>query len=354
MKRGKISNNILFSNPASTDKREKMTIKLSENNGETWFYAYQVYSGPSAYSDLTNLGNGNIGLLYEYGINNPYEKIGFTIIPFKQMRSVLLLLLSFFTPVIWAQNVEQSKLWPDKQNANEAEIYIYHPKESDKVAPAVLICPGGGYSGLAMDREGHDMAKWYASNGFVAVVLKYRMPKGVHTVPLEDAEKAISVLRENADKWNLDKSKVGVVGSSAGGHLAASLSTLAKDINRPDFAILYYPVISFDNKMAHQGSKKNLLGKNIDNEKLIDYYSLNKQVDDKTPKTLLLLSYDDRVVPPMNSILYYIALNEHHIPASLHMFPNGGHGWGIRYDFAYYQEVKDLILKWLRYTQIID
>ena len=96
------------------------------------------------------------------------------------MRSVLLLLLSFFTPVIWAQNVEQSKLWPDKQNANEAEIYIYHPKESDKVAPAVLICPGGGYSGLAMDREGHDMAKWYASNGFVAVVLKYRMPKGVH------------------------------------------------------------------------------------------------------------------------------------------------------------------------------
>ena len=270
------------------------------------------------------------------------------------MRSVLLLLLSFFTPVIWAQNVEQSKLWPDKQNANEAEIYIYHPKESDKVAPAVLICPGGGYSGLAMDREGHDMAKWYASNGFVAVVLKYRMPKGVHTVPLEDAEKAISVLRENADKWNLDKSKVGVVGSSEGGHLAASLSTLAKDINRPDFAILYYPVISFDNKMAHQGSKKNLLGKNIDNEKLIDYYSLNKQVDDKTPKTLLLLSYDDRVVPPMNSILYYIALNEHHIPASLHMFPNGGHGWGIRYDFAYYQEVKDLILKWLRYTQIID
>ena len=202
------------------------------------------------------------------------------------MRSVLLLLLSFFTPVIWAQNVEQSKLWPDKQNANEAEIYIYHPKESDKVAPAVLICPGGGYSGLAMDREGHDMAKWYASNGFVAVVLKYRMPKGVHTVPLEDAEKAISVLRENADKWNLDKSKVGVVGSSAGGHLAASLSTLAKDINRPDFAILYYPVISFDNKMAHQGSKKNLLGKNIDNEKLIYYYYMNKQVKDKTTKTI--------------------------------------------------------------------
>ncbi|MEY8487778.1 alpha/beta hydrolase [uncultured Parabacteroides sp.] len=270
------------------------------------------------------------------------------------MRSFLLLFLSLFTSVIWAQNIEQSKLWPDKPNANEAEIYIYQPKKSDKAVPAVLICPGGGYSGLAMDREGHDMAKWYASNGFVAVVLKYRMPKGIHSVPLEDAEKAISVIRENADKWNLDKNKVGIVGSSAGGHLAASLCTIAKDANRPNFAILYYPVISFDSKMAHKGSMKNLLGKDIDNKKLVDHYSLDKQVDDKTPKTLLLLSDDDRVVPPMNSILYYMALNEHHIPASLYMFPNGGHGWGIRYDFGYYQEVKDLILKWLRRMQIID
>lgn len=270
------------------------------------------------------------------------------------MKSILLLFLSFFASIIWAQNVEQYKLWPNRQNANEAEIYIYQPKKSDKLVPAVLICPGGGYSGLAMDREGYDMAKWYASNGFVAVVLRYRMPKGLHTVPLEDAEKAISVIRENADKWNLDKSKVGVVGSSAGGHLAASLSTLAQDDNRPNFAILYYPVISFDNKIAHQGSKKNLLGKEIDNEGLIDHYSLNKQVDDKTPKTLLLLSDDDRVVSPMNSILYYMALNEHHIPASLHIFPNGGHGWGIKYDFAYYQEVKDLILKWMKRTQIMD
>lgn len=220
------------------------------------------------------------------------------------MRSIFLLFLSFFTSVIWAQNIEQSKLWSDKQHTTEAEIYIYHPKKSDKAVPAVLICPGGGYSGLAMDREGHDMAKWYASNGFVAVVLKYRMPKGIHTVPLEDAEKAISLLRENANKWNLDKNKVGVVGSSAGGHLAASLSTLAKDANRPDFAILYYPVISFDNKITHQGSKKNLLGKDIDNKELIDHYSLDKQVDDKTPKTLLLLSNDDRVVPPNE--LYFV------------------------------------------------
>lgn len=270
------------------------------------------------------------------------------------MKHSLLLLLLFFAPVLWGQQVEQLKLWPDKPEASEAEIFVYHPTKSGKAAPAVLICPGGGYSGLAMDHEGHDMAKWYASNGLVAVVLKYRMPKGVHTIPLSDAEKAMSVIRGNTVKWNLDVEKVGVIGSSAGGHLAASLSTLAADANRPDFAILYYPVISFDNMTTHGGTKQNLLGKNIGNKELIDRYSLQKQVDDKTPKTLLLLSDDDSSVPPLNSILYYTALNERRIPASIYMFPNGGHGWGFRYNFAYYQEVKDLILKWLTDIKIID
>lgn len=270
------------------------------------------------------------------------------------MKHILLLLFSLFAPMMVAQQVEPLQLWPDNPEASEAQIFVYHPAKSEKAAPAVLICPGGGYVGLAMDHEGHDMAKWYASNGFVAVVLKYRMPKGVHTIPLSDAEKAISVIRENAGKWNLDANKVGVIGSSAGGHLAASLSTLAADANRPNFAILYYPVISFDNMTTHGGSKKNLLGKDSDNQELIDRYSLQKQVDEKTPKTLLLLSDDDDVVPTMNSILYYTALNEHHIPASMYMFPNGGHGWGFFYNFTYYQEVKDLIQKWLKYIQITD
>ena len=244
------------------------------------------------------------------------------------MKHILLLLLSFFVPVVWGQQVEQFKLWPDKPEAGEAEIFVYHPAKGGKAAPAVLICPGGGYRGLAMNHEGHDMAKWYASNGFVAVVLKYRMPEGVHTIPLSDAEKAMSVIRGNAAKWNLDANKVGV--------------------------ILYYPVISFDNMTTHGGSKKNLLGTDIENKELVDRYSLQKQVDDKTPKTLLLLSDDDQTVPPLNSILYYTALNEHHIPASLYMFPSGGHGWGFRYDFTYYQEVKDLIQKWLTYIKITD
>lgn len=270
------------------------------------------------------------------------------------MKHILLFFLTFVAPFLWAQQPEQFKLWPDNPDAADAEIYVYHPAKSHTPAPAVLVCPGGGYHGLAIDNEGHNMARWYSSRGFLAVVLKYRMPKGVHTVPLSDAEKGIATIRANAGKWNVDAKRVGVVGSSAGGHLAASLSTLAADANRPDFAILFYPVISFDNMVTHGGSKKNLLGEEIGNQVLVDRYSLQKQVDGKTPKTLILLSDDDKTVPPANSIQYYTALNEKQIPASLYIFPDGGHGWGTQDWFTYRNEAKELILKWLRNSKIID
>jgi acetyl esterase/lipase len=260
------------------------------------------------------------------------------------------LFLSLFMLTIYScaqsQTPQQIKLWPENK-ANEAEIFVYHPENKDTISPAILICPGGGYGGLAIGHEGHDMAKWYVSQGFVAVVLKYRMPKGNHTIPLSDAEKAISTIRENAGKWNVDKTKVGVVGSSAGGHLAASLSNLATDENRPNFAILYYPVISFDDLITHGGSKSNLLGKDVANSALVARYTLEKQVNEKTPKTLLLLSDDDKVVVPANSIRYYSALKEKEIPASMHIFPTGGHGWGFNTTFLYHEEVKTLIEKWL-------
>ncbi|MDR1437103.1 MAG: alpha/beta hydrolase, partial [Candidatus Symbiothrix sp.] len=191
------------------------------------------------------------------------------------------------------------------------------------------------------------MARWYVSNGFTAVVLKYRMPDGDHTVPLSDAEKAISTIRNNAKKWNVDPAKVGVVGSSAGGHLAASLSTLAADENRPDCAILYYPVICFDDPTTHRGSIKNLLGENVHNKELLSRYTLQNQVDEKTPRTLLLLSDDDQVVLPVNAIRYYSALKEKGISASMHIFPTGGHGWGFSPSFLYHEEIKSLIQKWI-------
>jgi acetyl esterase/lipase len=261
------------------------------------------------------------------------------------------MLASVFCSCTQAQEAQPIKLWADDP-ANNAEIFVYQPKASDTLSPAVLICPGGGYQNLAMYHEGHDMAQWYASQGFVAVVLKYRMPEGDHTIPLSDAEKAISTIRNNTEKWKVDTKKVGVIGSSAGGHLAASLSVLVADENRPDFAILYYPVITFDKRITHGGSKKNLLGENFENEELVNRYSLEKQVDEKTPKTLLLLSDDDSAVVPENSIRYYSALKEKGIASSLYIFPTGGHGWGFRPSFLYHEETKILIQKWLKETGI--
>jgi acetyl esterase/lipase len=262
------------------------------------------------------------------------------------MKRILLLLAASIGFVLQAQEPEKMLLWQETVSS-EAEMFVYHPLASQTPAPAIVIFPGGGYQGLAIDHEGHDMAKWYLSKGFVAAVVKYRMPHGVHTIPLSDAEKAISIVRANAAKWNLNPHKVGIIGSSAGGHLAASLSTLAADENRPDFAILYYPVISFEDGVTHGGSKANLLGDKINDAQLIERYSLDKQVDSKTPKTLLLLSDDDKVVLPQNSLNYYAALKKQGIPAVMYIFPIGGHGWGFNIPFIYHEDVKTLITKWL-------
>jgi acetyl esterase/lipase len=265
------------------------------------------------------------------------------------------LFLSLFFPAcipfMQAQVMQTFKLQTEDHNS-DAEIFVYHPEASTVLSPAILICPGGGYEHLAMNHEGHDMAQWYASNGFVAVVLKYRMPNGEHTIPLSDAEKAISIIRSNASEWKIDPGKVGIAGSSAGGHLAASLSVLAADESRPDFAILYYPVICSGDSITHRGSIKNLLGENVNNRELLNRYSLDKQVDEKTPKTFLLLSDDDRAVLPVNSIRYYLALKEKEIPAAMYIFPSGGHGWGFNSSFLYHEEIKSLILKWLKEIKI--
>jgi len=271
----------------------------------------------------------------------------------KHLFSLLLLLL---TPALWGQDVEPIKLWPNNPKAGVVEVEVYLPEKSDKPTPAVLICPGGAYWIVAMNYEGREVAKWFASNGMAGIVLRYRtLVKGYHTYPLDDAEKAMSLIKEKATEWNIDTNHIGVIGSSAGGHLAASLCNLAKDENRPNFAILYYPVISFDNEITHMGSKKNLLGdKLINNQELVDRYSLEKQINDKTPKTLLLLSENDDVVSPLNSIRYYTALKAHNIPTSLYMFPTGGHGWGFNYKFEYYQEMKDLLRKWLIHIEVME
>lgn len=230
-------------------------------------------------------------------------------------------------------------------DVSEAALYIFPAAPEKATGQAVVICPGGGYVKLCIDYEGYEMAQWFAGHGITAAVLKYRMPNGHPEVPLEDVEQAIRIMKglEPGSKFTADK--VGIVGSSAGGHLAASASTLAR--TKPAFSILFYPVITAEKGKGHQGSFNALLGDKRSAE-TDTWYSLQNRVTKETPPTLLLLSDDDRVVPAVNSTLYYNALKDNGVKASMHIYPTGGHGWGIRKNFKYREQWQQAALDWLR------
>lgn len=236
-------------------------------------------------------------------------------------------------------------------NITDPVLYVYPADKAKNTGAALVICPGGGYVRLAMNHEGHDVAKWLASNGITAAVLKYRMPNGHHDVPLSDASEAIRIMRSRAAEWGVDPQKVGIGGNSAGGHLAATAATHYDAQTRPDFAVLFYPVISLDPKVSHAGSAKGLLGENAD-QKMLDLYSNEKQVTPQTPPTILFLSDNDTAVPSMNSIVFYEALKANKVPAAIYIFPKGGHGWGFTPTFRYHDEWKTLLLKWLEDQEI--
>lgn len=234
-------------------------------------------------------------------------------------------------------------------NVSEAELTIYLPSKELNTQKAIVVCPGGGYAGLASMHEGTLVAQWLNKQGIAAFVLKYRMPNKHKTVPLDDAWQAIRYVREHATEFNIRPDKIGIAGFSAGGHLASTASTHFAPTGtstRPDFSILFYPVISM-NETTHAGSKSNLLG---DNPSLSDLYlfSNEKQVNNATPPTILLLSDDDKVVLPQNSIAYYEALKKNDIKATMYIFPEGGHGWGFRENFKYYNEMTSLLASWLK------
>ncbi|MDO1513327.1 prolyl oligopeptidase family serine peptidase [Maribacter confluentis] len=207
---------------------------------------------------------------------------------------------------------------------------------------AVIICPGGGYTHLAINKEGYKVAKWLNTLGISAFVLKYRMPTDEtmtdKTVgPLQDAQEAMRMVRKNAKRYNIDASKIGILGFSAGGHLASTLSTHFNDkvyehdasiSARPDFSVLVYPVISMKEGVTHEGSKRSLLGNNP-SEELLKKYSNALQVTSNTPPTFLVHASDDTAVPVENSLEYYDSLKKHKVSAELHMYENGGHGFGL-------------------------
>lgn len=231
-------------------------------------------------------------------------------------------------------------------NVTEAQLMLFPADKQDATGQAVVICPGGAYAHLAMDSEGFLMAQWFAENGVTAAVLKYRMPNENCNVPLEDAVEGLRLLRAESEEYGFDKNKVGIVGCSAGGHLAASVSTIPSEEQRPDFTVLFYPVISSDTAIMHKGTFARLLGENSSQE-LRDSYSPEKRVSETTPPAFLVLSDDDSGVPPLNSILYYSALKKFSIKASIHIYPSGKHGWGAYPTFKYKDDWGRSLGDWL-------
>jgi len=250
------------------------------------------------------------------------------------------------------------------ENITEAELFVYFPEESKNTGAAVVICPGGAYWVEAIEHEGFQIAEYLKAHGITAIVLKYRLPYGKSEIPLTDALQAMRVVRSKADEWKIDPNKVGIAGASAGGHLASTAGThftlgdpqatdpLLRLSSRPDFMLLLYPVISFDEKITHVGSRTNLIGKTND-WKIAAEFSNELHVTDNTPPTFFVLADDDHAVVPENSIRFYMALKKHDIPAEMHIFAKGGHGFGMKKTGLPTQEWPDLFVSWMKTMEII-
>ncbi len=280
-------------------------------------------------------------------------------------------LFVFMLSSLFTMAQEKIYLYPSSQKVtndgfDKEPPYIEYFKARPDSAngSAILICPGGGYSHLADQHEGVDVARFYNNYGFDAFVLHYRLNNGAqqgHTFPdqYNDVTTAMRIIKSRAKEWKLDPERVGVLGFSAGGHLASMNTTMQLAANRksknsleqwstrPAFSILIYPVITLSGKAAHHGSREMLLGKNPDNA-LVDSLSTHNRVDAHTPPTFIVFSTDDNVVPPENGILFYQALREYNIPSSLHIYDHGGHGYGMAPKDPVLNTWPGLSVEWLK------
>ncbi len=268
-----------------------------------------------------------------------------------QPRVIVTLFVSlFFSAQLLAQTVPDTLLlWPGGApgalgNAphDQPMLILYPAPKEISTGAAVVVCPGGGYQMLAMDHEGHQIARWLNSFGVSAYIVTYRLGKDGyrHPVPMHDGQRALRTVRANATPWQLDPDRIGVLGFSAGGHLASTLGTQfdagqteATDLiervsSRPDFMVLLYPVISFTEDYQHAGSRKMLLGEDA-GPALVASLSNETQVKDDTPPTFLVHTSEDTSVPPQNSIYFYLALHERGIPVEMHIYEKGRHGLGL-------------------------
>lgn len=267
----------------------------------------------------------------------------------KKTLSFLLLAAAGMTAYAQTARKLTVNLTPD----GAANMQVFLPEQPS--GRAVVGCPGGGYSHLSMQNEGTDWAEYFNKQGIAYCVLTYRMPKGDRTIPMTDAQNAIRTVRDSASVWHVSPYDVGIMGFSAGGHLASTTATHAPQDARPDFQILFYPVISMDERLTHKGSVVGFLGDGRSDEGLVKQFSNDLQVHKhQTPPAIILMAGDDRAVPPMtNGLPYYTALRKAGIPAALHIYPSGGHGFGYRSTFAYHDLMLDELTTWLAHLPAI-
>ena len=272
---------------------------------------------------------------------------------FRRKYSIIILLL-MFSAAAFSQEKMTMDLWPKGALVSSPDKEDYLPEAKKATGRAVVCCPGGGYTHLAMDHEGHQWATFFNNQGIALIVLKYRMPHGNPQIPVSDAEQAMKTVRMNATEWHIDRNDVGIMGFSAGGHLASTIATRSKGEAAPNFQILFYPVITMDLGYTHKGSHDNLLGTFAESKKeqkemrrLEFEYSNDLQVNRTTTRAFIALSDDDKAVPAANGLNYYQQLYKHDVPASIHVYPTGGHGWGYRESFAYHYQMIFELKGWL-------
>ena len=284
------------------------------------------------------------------------------------LRNRIVLMMLLLLPSVYAQTAAPQTilLWPDgapgaQGNAPEDKpsLTIFPASGNGSVPTAVVVCPGGGYVHLSMVKEGTDIAEWLNQHGISAFVLKYRLgPKYHHPIELGDAQRAIRYVRAHAKEYGYAANRIGIWGFSAGGHLAATTGThfdsgnasaidpIDRESSRPDFMILAYPVITFEEPYLHRGSRDYLLGKNPSQE-LIDLLSNEKQVTKETPPTFLFATTDDPVVPVQNSVFFYLACRKMGVPVEMHLYLHGPHGVGLAQSYPELKTWPDLLANWL-------